>query len=83
MKENLDNGTLDAFTWLDTRIQVAAALTKHMDVTGMMKYFRDGQFPYWYDDSNDIQHSNEKYTPEQEKLRTFLALGQIADVYGD
>ena len=83
MKENLDDGTIDNFSWLDTRIQVADALTKHMDVTSMMRYFREGNYPYWYDDSNDTQHRSEKYTPEQKELRGLLALGQINNIYGD
>ena len=83
MKENLDNGTLSAFTWLDTRIQVADALTKHMDVSSMMEYFHYGHFPYWFDDSNDNQQCSEKYTSNQEKLRALMAFEQIKDVYGD
>ena len=83
MKENLDNGTLSAFTWLDTRIQVADVLTKHMDVRSMMKYLRYGHFPYWFDDSNDNQQCSEKYTSNQVKLRALMAFEQIKDVYGD
>ena len=83
LKENLDSKTIDTFTWLDTRIQVADGLTKHMDVTNMMRYFREGWYPYWHDDTNDKQYSNEKYTSAQQELRGLLALGQIANVYGD
>ena len=83
MKENLDERTIDSFAWLDTRIQVADALTKHMDVTNMMQYFREGNYPYWHDDTKDSQYRNEKYTPKQEELRGLLALGQINNIYGD
>ena len=83
MKENLDDRTIENFGWLDTRIQVADALTKHMDVTNMMQYFRDGLYPYWHDDTNDTQYRSEKYTTKQEELRGLLARGELPSVYGD
>ena len=85
MKENLDDGTISAFNHISTRIQVADALTKRMDVNTtmkMMKYFTDGQFPYYYDDGNDSQHCNETYTQKQLILQTLMENGGLKDVYG-
>ena len=74
MKENLEHGILNSLTWLDTKIQVADALTKHMDTQSMMQCFTDGVYPFYLENVDD-RATYTKFTDAQKRLRDYIHLG--------
>ena len=82
LKENLESGAINSLRWLDTHIQVADPLTKHMDTTKMMQTFASGTFPHVLAESEAPPRSIEKLSDNQRTLLAFCMHRLLPDVYG-